>query len=221
MHVQDRMPVVGDHTLARNRAPADGLETARDAIRSHADHFHGQREAPQDVHLLGGVGDAQEALRQVGDDLLARQGRAAALDHVAARVDLVGAVHVERQPVDLAGLEHADAVAAQPRRARVAARHRAGDALAQRGQRVDEVVHRRSGTHADDAARQHMRQRRLGHHGLDLVLRHEVTSCASRWAVMATAMNSSTFNEAPPSRPPSTSGIASSSGALARFMLPP
>ena len=53
--------------------------------------------------------------RHVGDDLLARQRRAAALDHAAGRVDLVGAVDVDRQALDLVGVEHLDAVRAQPR----------------------------------------------------------------------------------------------------------
>ena len=56
----------------------------------------------------------QTKRRPGGDDLLARERRAAALDHVAAAVDLVGAVDVDRQLVDLVGVEHPDAQRPQP-----------------------------------------------------------------------------------------------------------
>ena len=50
-----------------------------------------------------------EQARLRGDDLLARERSAAALDHVAAVVDLVGAVDVDRQLVDLVAVEHRNA----------------------------------------------------------------------------------------------------------------
>ena len=36
----------------------------------------------------------------------ARQRRAAALDHIAGAVDLVGAVDIDRQALDLVGIKH-------------------------------------------------------------------------------------------------------------------
>ena len=81
------LAVVGDARRRARRAwPPQRGEAARDLRRGHRDHLHRQRKAPEHVaRSLRLVGDADEALGQVGDDLLARQRRAAALDHVAAR----------------------------------------------------------------------------------------------------------------------------------------
>ena len=82
--------------------PPSAREPARDLRRRHRDHLDRQRKAAEPLDPLRVVGDADEALGQVGDDLLARQRRAAALDHAAGAVDLVGAVDVDRQRLDLA-----------------------------------------------------------------------------------------------------------------------
>ena len=109
------MAVVGEHAGAQRRA---GRRAPRNAARS-APPPSGSlppaaESAPSVCTRLDCVGDADEALGQVGDDLLARQRRAAALDHVAAAVDLVGAVDVDRRSLDLVRVEHADAVRLQP-----------------------------------------------------------------------------------------------------------
>src|SRR5690606_483276 len=56
------------------------------------DDLDRQGEGAQRLHHLGGVGDDEAAGRGLPDQLLAQQGRAAALDQGQARPDLVGAV---------------------------------------------------------------------------------------------------------------------------------
>ena len=100
---------------------------------------------------LRDIRDADESLRNVGHDLLARQRGAAALDHVAAVIDLVGAVDVDRNLLDVIRVEHLDAVGAQPFAALLAARDGAADRLPDAGQRIDEAVDGGAGADADDA----------------------------------------------------------------------
>jgi hypothetical protein len=66
------------------------------------------------IHQLGLVGNADKLARLRGHDLLARERRAAALDHVALAVDLVGTVDVDRQRLHLVRVKHRDADGAQP-----------------------------------------------------------------------------------------------------------
>ena len=122
--------------------------------------------------LLGLVGDADEALGEIGDDLLARQRRAAALDHRAFTVDLVGAVEADRQRGHVAGFQNADAAADQTRGAGGAARDSPRDADRERAEHVDEVVDCRAGADADHRTGGHVDERGLGHLALQFVLRH-------------------------------------------------
>jgi hypothetical protein len=76
--VEDQPAVVGDDAVALLRAPADRGELARDLRRRHRITSTGKRKAAEPGDALRLVGDADEALGEVGDDLLARQRRAAA-----------------------------------------------------------------------------------------------------------------------------------------------
>ncbi len=118
----------------------------------HRDHLDRQREGAEHVDQLALVGDADEALGEVGDDLLARQRGAAALDHAAAPVDLVGAVDVDRQPLDL-GWPRAPRMPCARSRSVLALELDTAPAMRSRmrRQRVDEVVDRRAGADADRA----------------------------------------------------------------------
>ena len=101
------MTVVGEHARAQAGLAAQRGKAPADLGRGHRDHFHRQRKGPQHgANQLALVGNAHEAFGQVGHDLLAGECRPAALDHVAAAVDLVGAVDVHRQALDFGGLEH-------------------------------------------------------------------------------------------------------------------
>jgi tRNA U34 5-methylaminomethyl-2-thiouridine-forming methyltransferase MnmC len=160
-HVQDGVAVVGQHAGPQRGRAAQGSEAPRDLRCGHRDHLHRQRVGAQHGHQLALVGDADKALGQVGHDLLARQRGAAALDHVALGVDLVGAVDVDGQPLDLGGFQHADAM----RRAAVRCwRSELDTAPAMRslhrGQRVDEVVDGGAGAHAHQGAGHHVPARR-------------------------------------------------------------
>ena len=172
MHVEDGMAVVGRHARTHARIAAERGKAARDLRDAHADDFHRQREPPELRHALGLVGDADEPAREVGHDLLARERRAAALDHAALRIDLVGAVDVDVQALDLVGLQHREAVAAQALGGLAPARDRRGHALRHRSQRLDEVVHRGAGADAHDAAGAHVGDRGLPDQGLEFVLGH-------------------------------------------------
>src|SRR6185295_3637532 len=144
-----------------------------------------------------------------GDDLLARQRRAAALDHAARRIDLVGTVDADRQPLDLAGVDDADAARDEPCRARRAARDRAGDAAVEPRERVDEEVDRRPGADADDAAARHVFERRLGDLALELVLRHRLPAFAASAAPTMSAGTTQASNCSPVSQPDATAASRS------------
>ena len=106
--VEDQAAVVGDDAFpqrcARPPIAANRRVTCAAAIGITST---GSGKRPSRVDQLGAVGDADEALGEVGDDLLARQRRAAALDHAARAVDLVGAVDADRQRLDVAGVDDA------------------------------------------------------------------------------------------------------------------
>ena len=92
---------------------AHGRELAGNTLRRHRDHFDRQRELAEPGHELAFVGDADELARLGSDNFFARQGRAAALDHVAGVINFIGAVHVNRQLFDLGRIKHRDAQSLQ------------------------------------------------------------------------------------------------------------
>src|SRR3546814_2324278 len=114
VHVEDPVAVVGFHAFAPDRLRAGGgHDRARDQAASHRDDLDWQRELAQYIDLLARIDDADELVAGLGNDLLARERRAAALDQALARVTLVGAVDVEREAAGVVELDHFDAVAAQ------------------------------------------------------------------------------------------------------------
>ena len=84
----------------------------------------GKRKPAEHVDLLGGIGDDDHALGRDGDDLLAQQRAAAALDQAQLAVELVGAVdgEIEERRVVERGERDAErarpAAASPPRSAR-------------------------------------------------------------------------------------------------------
>src|SRR5690606_3037326 len=94
--VQDDVAIVGGGALPPYRLAAGELDQfARDQAARHRDHLDRQREPAQHIDPLGRVDDAHELPAGLGDDLLAGQGRPAALDQAVRRIALVGAIHVE------------------------------------------------------------------------------------------------------------------------------
>ena len=152
---------------------AEGRQGAADGVRGHRHDFDRQREGTQRLDQLGAVGDAHELARHGRDDLLARQRRAAALDHGAGRVDLVGAVDVDGNRRDVVQVEHLDAVAAQARRRRFGRCNGALDARLDLAEFVDEEVRGGAGADADDFAVDHVIDGGAGHRLLEFVLSHD------------------------------------------------
>src|SRR5581483_768170 len=141
-----------DDAFAPDGLPAALDELAGDVAARHRDHLDRQRKAPEHVDALARIDHADEGLRRRGDDLLARERRAAALDEPLVRIAFVGAVDVKREFADGIEIDDADAMPLEPRRALLRARYRGVDAAAHRGQRVDEIGHRRTRADANDAA---------------------------------------------------------------------
>jgi hypothetical protein len=81
VHVEDDVAVVGGEAGAQHRRAAHLDELPRDVGARHGDDFDRQRELAHDIDQLALVDDADELLGAGGDDLLARQRAAAALDH--------------------------------------------------------------------------------------------------------------------------------------------
>ena len=93
--VEDHVAVVGRESHPPRRLPAQQHELARDVAARHRDDLDRQRKLAEHRNELRRIDDADELARDRGDDLLARQRAAAALDHRAVLGHLVGAVDVD------------------------------------------------------------------------------------------------------------------------------
>ncbi len=196
--------VVGDHPFTPDRVAAKLSDFAGHVFAGHGDHFDRQREGAQHIDCLGVVDDADELIGHGGDDLLAGQGRATALDHVTGGVDLVGAIHVDGEGVDLVEIKHRDAKALET----LGGGHGAGDGsldLVLHGrQRVDKVVDGRASAYPDDGAGNHILERSPTGRLLHFILSHDRSLRKKR---------AHYIQAAPPERPP-----RSRSGAKNRKM---
>jgi len=150
VHVEDLVAVVGDEPLAIDRLSAQGDQLSGDIRARHRNHLHRQRKFAEHVHQLGFVGDADEAPRCGGHDLLARQRAPTTLDQASVTIRLVGAVDVQVQIAGRVEVEYVDTVTAQPRGGALGARDCAPDAHLLRSQRIDEVIHGGAGADAED-----------------------------------------------------------------------
>ena len=110
----------------------------------------GSGKRPSTGDQLGIVDDADEAARRGGDDLLAGQCRAAALDETQLRIGLVGAVDVHVEVADRVQIQDFDAVLLQTRRGALRTRYGTPNAHFARSQRIDEEVHGGAGADAED-----------------------------------------------------------------------
>ncbi len=175
-HVEDDVAVVGQHAFAVHRVAAEFHQLARHVAAGHRDHFHRQRKLAEHRHQFAGVGDADEGLGHGGDNLLAGQGRTAALDQVQVRVGFISAVNVELQVADRVQLVHRNAVALEARGGGFGAGDRAIERALVQGQGVDEAVGGGAGADADDALVVEFRQDEvdggLGHGLFELILGH-------------------------------------------------
>src|SRR6185312_4353703 len=93
VHVENPVAVVGDAIRAPYRCAAAPLDFACDVTACHWNHFDRQWELAQDIDELVRIHDADELLRDRGDDFFPCQGAAATLDQVPSTIALVGTVH--------------------------------------------------------------------------------------------------------------------------------
>src|SRR5580658_4647328 len=103
--VQDVVAVVGHEALPPYRPAAARTQLPGDEAARHRDHLDGEREPAEGADELAVIDDAHEAPGGRGDDLLARQGAAAAFDQVALGGGLIGAVDVQVEPGELIEVE--------------------------------------------------------------------------------------------------------------------
>ena len=130
----------------------------------------GSGNVPSALDQLAVVDDADEAPRGRGDDLLARERAAAALDEMARAGGLVGAVDIDVQLVDLVQVEDRDADGAQARGGGVgAARPRLRMRSRHGGEGIDEEIHGGAGADADDRIRRCERRSRAAERGAPLL----------------------------------------------------
>ncbi len=150
-HVEDDVAVVGQYTFAVHRVAAQFHQLTGDVAAGHRDDFHRQWEFAQHRHQFAGVGDADEGLGHGRDDLLAGQGRAAALDQVQVLIAFIGAVDVELQVADGVQFIDGNPVALEARGGGFGAGDRAIECALVLGQCVDEAVGGGAGADTDDA----------------------------------------------------------------------
>src|SRR5258706_1825901 len=170
--IEDQVGGVGREVLAQHRLRAAPQHLAPDVAARHRNHLDRQRKLAEHGHELRGVADADEVLRHGGDDLLARQRPAAALDHGEVLGHLVRTVDVDGQLVDAVQVEDADAVLLQPLGARLRSGDRALDPVFYFCKRINVKIDGRAGSDAHDRVLDHVFQRRLGDLALELVLGH-------------------------------------------------
>ncbi|MNX54996.1 hypothetical protein D3C86_857430 [compost metagenome] len=173
LDVQNDVAVVGHHTLTPHRVATQLPDLAGHVFAGHGDHFHRQRELAQHLDCLGVVDDADELVGHGGDYLLAGQGGATALDHVAGPVDLVGAIHVDGEGIDVVEIKHRDAETLEALGGGDGARYRALDLVLHGRQCVDEVIDGRAGAHPDYGAGYHVFERSPTGRLLHFILSHD------------------------------------------------
>ena len=139
MNVEDHVTVIGDYALTVFRTTAQLHQLTGNRATRHWDHFDRQWEITQNVDLLGGIRDADELVRNGGDDLLARQRRAAAFDHLHVAVDFIRTINVNPQTIHFVEIENGNAEAFQLFRGSIRAGNRALDLPLHRAQRIDKV----------------------------------------------------------------------------------
>jgi hypothetical protein len=129
---------------------AEPHQLARDVRARHRNDFHRQREAAEDRYELGIVDDAHEAARGGGDDLLAGERRAAALDQMQLRVGFVGAVDVHVEVADGIQIQDLDAMLLEACSRALRTRNGTLDRHFARSQRIDEEVDGGAGADAEN-----------------------------------------------------------------------
>src|SRR5690606_35872107 len=112
-HVEDFVAVVGDEPGARYGLAALLCQSPGDQAARHGYDLDGQRKSAEHVHLLAGVDNAHETRAGRRHYLLPRQRSAAALDQAQVRIDLVGAVDIQRQVARFVEIKHPDTVTTQ------------------------------------------------------------------------------------------------------------
>ena len=121
--------------------PAKPGKLLGDAPSCHRNHLDWQGKAPEVAHQLGFIRNTDKATRLRSNNFFPGEGRAPALDHVAAFVDLVGAVNVDSQLIHLVAIKHRNAQCLQALGAGQRARHRPFDLAAHAGQGLDKFIH--------------------------------------------------------------------------------
>ena len=102
------IPGLADRHFAGNAGLSEGLGKGVPGHRQgERDHLHRQRIIAERFDPFAVVGDDDHAIGGSGDDLLAQQCDADALDQVERRVAFVGAVDRKVEPVDLASVVRA------------------------------------------------------------------------------------------------------------------
>ncbi len=105
----------------------------------------GSGKLSESLDQLAAVRDAYEGARDGGDDLLARERSATALDHREARVDFVGTVDVHGDLGDLVEVDHSDAARFESSRRALGTRYGGRHRYPRGRQGVDEEVDGRAG----------------------------------------------------------------------------
>ena len=146
MNVDDVVTVVGDETLA-----PDGLTAVFEHLPAHERARHRydldrQWESAESADELRVVHDADEVPRGAGENLLAGQGAAAALDEMAMFGRLVEVIEANGQVVVIGDF---DADFAQFFGRPLGARDHGVEPLRMRRERFDEVLDRASGAYTE------------------------------------------------------------------------
>src|SRR4029077_7399422 len=93
--VQDVVAIVGQDAFTPHRPAATGEQLPGDEGARQRNHFDGQGKFTEGLDDLAVVDDAHEPPGCRGDDLLARQGAAAALDQVPRGGGFIGTIDIQ------------------------------------------------------------------------------------------------------------------------------
>ena len=181
--IQNMLAIVGHqrrsilHANLRRHVSAHGFEATGDLCCCHGNDFHGQRKISQHRHALGFIGNADKTLSQRRHDLLARQRRTTALDHMALAVDLVGTVDIDGQTGDFIGIEYLDAQGLQALGTGHGAGNGARNLILDGGQCINEFVDCGACAHAHNFTSDHIFQGSLSDQSFQFILRKRCSRC--------------------------------------------
>ena len=149
LHIQNHIAVIGDKAFAIDRLTTQTHQFPRHMTARHGNHLHRKRKLTQQIDLLAAVDDADKLFRHCRHDLFPGQRSAATLDQMQVGIKLVGAIHINRQPIHAVQIQNLNAVPTQAFGGGLGTGYGTGKQMLDIGQGIDKEIGRGTGAHTD------------------------------------------------------------------------